>query len=736
MTEEKVWESEGLTAEEYEMITAGLGRQPNRTELGMFGVMWSEHCSYKNSLAVLRSLPTEGERVLQGPGENAGIIDIGDGQAVSFKIESHNHPSAIEPYQGAATGVGGIIRDIFTMGARPIALLDSLRFGELDDEHVRYLFEEVVAGIAGYGNSIGVPTVAGETFFSPSYRGNPLVNAMCVGLMDQQDISTATARGIGNPVMVVGAATGRDGIQGASFASDELTEESEEDRPAVQVGDPFREKLLMEASLELIKTGALVGIQDMGAAGLISSSSEMASRGEAGIEMDTALVPKREEGMTPYEVLLSESQERMLVVPRQGKEELVKEIFKKWGLKAAVIGKVTDDGKIRVYNQGEPAAEVPVRLLVDDAPVYQREGRRPAYLNELQEFSTGDFLAKQKKNRRGTDYNQELVKLLTSENLAAKNSIYEQYDHMVQLNTVILPGSDAAVLRIKGKNKGLALTVDCNGRYCYLDPERGAEIAVAEAARNLVCSGAEPLAVTDGLNFGNPMNPEVFWQFERAAAGIARACQELATPVTGGNVSFYNESPAGAIYPTPIIGMVGLLEDLSQATDQYFKEEGDLIVLLGETGAELGGSEYLKVIHDRVGGKIPELDYIREKSVQNLCLKAIKQGLIKSAHDCAEGGLAVALFESCSGNSRGARVTVETELLPEELLFSESQSRIIISLDEENMAEFSELADKYQAGYQIIGRVQGRTLKINNLIEVEIEELKAKWQAALPAMIN
>jgi len=741
MAAEKVWESEGLTEAEYEMIVAGLGREPNRTELGMFGVMWSEHCSYKNSRAVLRNFPTEGERVLQGPGENAGIIDIGDGQAVSFKIESHNHPSAIEPYQGAATGVGGIIRDIFTMGARPIALLDSLRFGGLADEHVRYLFEEVVAGIAGYGNSIGVPTVAGETFFSDSYRGNPLVNAMCLGLMDQEDISTATARGIGNPVMVVGAATGRDGIQGASFASDELTEESEEDRPAVQVGDPFREKLLLEASLELIKTGALVGIQDMGAAGLISSSSEMASRGNSGIEMDIALVPKREAGMTPYEVLLSESQERMLVVPRQGKEELVKDIFKKWGLKAAVIGKVTADEKIRVFNQDELAAEVPVRLLVDDAPLYHPEGIRPEYLDELQDFSPGEFLTKgvtvRQKEKGKSDYNQELVRLLTSENLADKSSIYEQYDHMVQLNTVVLPGSDAAVLRIKGENKGLALTVDGNGRYCYLDPEGGAEIAVAEAARNLVCSGAEPLAVTDGLNFGNPLNPEVFWQFDRAVGGISRACRELGTPVTGGNVSFYNESPAGAIYPTPIIGMVGLLEDLSQATDQYFKAPGDFIILLGETGPELGGSEYLKVIHGLVKGKIPELDYAREKAVQGLCLGAVKEGLVKSAHDCAEGGLAAALFECCLGKKTlGAEVQLESDLLPEELLFSESQSRIIISLAEEDLSEFTRLAEQSSASYQIIGRVQEKTLKINNLIEIATEELKAKWKNAIPVRLR
>lgn len=726
---EKPWESEGLTKEEYDMIIDILGREPNKTELGMYGVMWSEHCSYKNSKPVLKRFPTEGKHVLQGPGENAGIIDIGDNQAISFKIESHNHPSAIEPYQGAATGVGGIIRDIFTMGARPIASLNSLRFGELEDEHVRYLFAGVVEGIAGYGNCIGIPTVAGEVYFSNAYKGNPLVNAMCVGIMNHEDISTGRAAGVGNPVMVVGAATGRDGIQGASFASDELTEESEEDRPAVQVGDPFMEKLLLEASLELIKTGALVGIQDMGAAGLTSSASEMASRGGTGIELDIDLVPKREEGMTPYEVMLSESQERMLVVPKKGKEKLVKEIFSKWGLHAAVIGKVTGDGMIRVLNKGEVVAEVPARSLADDAPVYQRESRCPDYLDEVQNYDLSRLI-------EPTDYNQSLLEVLGSPNIASKEWVYQQYDHMVLVNTVVLPGSDAAVLRIKGTKKGLAMTTDGNGRYCYLDPERGGAIAVAEAARNIVCSGAKPLAITDGLNFGNPMDPEIFWQFEKSVDGISQACRALNTPVTGGNVSFYNESPEGAIYPTPVIGMVGLLEDINLATTHHFKDEGDIIILLGETKEELGGSEYLKVVHNLEVGRIPELDLELEKKVQETCLEAIKAGIVKSAHDCSDGGLAVNLAESCISSGLGARIKIETDLPPAALLFSESQSRIVITVTKDNLAKVEELARKHAIPFTKLGEVMGDRLIINNLIDLEVEEMKRRWQESIPSRME
>ncbi len=724
------WEQEGLTREEYDLILEILGREPNQTELGIFGVMWSEHCSYKNSKPVLKKLPTKGERILQGPGENAGIIDIGDQQALSFKVESHNHPSAIEPYQGAATGVGGIIRDIFTMGARPIATLNSLRFGELAHPQVRYLFKEVVAGIAGYGNCIGIPTVAGEVYFSDSYRGNPLVNAMSVGLMKHEDIATGTASGVGNSVMVVGATTGRDGIQGASFASDQLSEESVADRPAVQVGDPFMEKLLLEASLELIKSGTLVGIQDMGAAGLISSSSEMASRGRSGIEIDVALVPKREEGMTPYEVLLSESQERMLVVPKKGQEEQVARIFNKWGLKAAVIGKVTADQILRVYEQGELVAEVPVSALTDQAPVYQRPQQKPAYLEQVQSFSPAGL-------KEPTDLSSVLMELISSPNIASKEWVYQQYDHMILTNTVVLPGSDAAVLRIKGTKKGIAVTIDGNGRYCYLDPELGAAIAVAEAARNIVCSGGKPLAITDGLNFGNPLNPENFWQFDRCVEGISRACRALETPVTGGNVSFYNESPAGAIYPTPIIGMVGLLEDIKQATTHYFKTEGDLICLLGATRDELGGSEYLQVVYGLEQGRVPELDLALEQRVQGACLAAIKLGMVKSAHDCSEGGLAVCLAESCFERELGVRIEAQTKLSAVAWLFSESTSRIVISIEPKDLARLTEVISTYDLPYQIIGKVISRPrFQINNWIDCDLKEMKNKWQQSISARME
>nr|WP_308221616.1 phosphoribosylformylglycinamidine synthase subunit PurL [Fuchsiella alkaliacetigena] len=727
--ENKPWEAEGLTKSEYEMIVDILGRKPNRTELGMYGVMWSEHCSYKNSKAVLRNLPTEGECVLQGPGENAGVIDIGDNQAVSFKIESHNHPSAIEPYQGAATGVGGIIRDIFTMGARPIACLDSLRFGDLEDQHVQFLFEGVVSGISGYGNCIGVPTVGGEVHFSAAYQDNPLVNAMCIGLMEHEDLATGTAKGVGNPVMVVGATTGRDGIQGASFASDELTEESEEDRPAVQVGDPFMEKLLLEASLELIKTGALVGIQDMGAAGLTGSSCEMASRGGAGIELDVDLVPKRETGMNAYEVMLSESQERMLVVPKKGKEDLVKQIFDKWDLNAAVIGKVTDDGMMRILNKGEIVAEAPARSLADDAPEYERESKKPDYLEEAQSYDWSQLEEPQ-------DYNQALLEVLSSPNIASKEWVYQQYDHMVQTNTVVLPGSDAAVLRVKGTEKGLAVATDCNGRYCYLDPETGGAIAVAEAARNVVCSGAEPLAITDGLNFGNPLKPEIFWQFEKCIEGIGEACLSLGTPVTGGNVSFYNESPEAAIYPTPIIGMVGLLEDIEQATTIDFKDEGDLILLLGETKDELGASEYLQALYGLETGQPPSLDLDLEKRVQEVCLEAIKAGVVKSAHDCADGGLVVALAESCISGDLGAKIELVSDLAPSSLLFSESQSRIVISVAEEDLAQVKKLAAAKDIPISELGRVTGNSLVVNDLVNLEVGELKKEWTESIPTLIE
>src|SRR6056297_2578873 len=720
---DKPWEKEGLTENEYEMIIKLLDRKPTETELGIFGVMWSEHCSYKNSKLVLKTLPTTGQFVLQGPGENAGIIDIGDNDAVSFKIESHNHPSAVEPFQGAATGVGGIIRDIFTMGARPIATLNSLRFGNLDKDRVKFLFKGVVSGISSYGNSIGIPTVGGEVHFSDAYEGNPLVNVMSVGLLEHKDIATATAEGSGNSVMVVGAATGRDGIQGASFASDELTEDSDEDRPAVQVGDPFMEKLLLEASLELIKSNAIVGIQDMGAAGLTSSSAEMASRGTSGIEIDIAKVPTREKNMTPYEIMLSESQERMLVVPKKGKEEIVSEIFTKWGLHAEVVGQVTDDGMLRILNGEQKVAEISARILADEAPEYFRKAVRPKYIDDIKKVTAAEITS--------NDYNQDLLNLLNSPTIASKNWVYKQYDHMVMTNTVVGPGSDAAVIRIKGKDKAVALTTDNNGRYCYLDPLKGGKIAVAEAARNIVCSGGRPLAITDGLNFGNPMDPEIYWQFKNSVQGIIEACQKLKTPVIGGNVSFYNESPKGAIDPTPIIGMVGLLYSISEQVTMDFKKEGDLIYLVGKNIDELGASQYLKLKIDKVDGIVPQLDLDLEKRVQKTVRSAVKEDVIKSAHDCSEGGLAVTLAESCFENGLGINVDIDEPISDEALLFGESQSRIVVSIAPDDLHKFEEITVSNSVPYMKIGTVQGGEYKFNELINLDVGEMKSKWETAI-----
>ncbi len=720
---ENSWEKEGLTKEEYDKIVDLLKRKPTDTELGIFGVMWSEHCSYKNSKLVLKGLPTEGECVLQGPGENAGIVDIGDNQAISFKIESHNHPSAVEPFQGAATGIGGIIRDIFTMGARPIANLNSLRFGKLNNKRVQYLFKGVVAGISSYGNSIGIPTVGGEIYFDDAYEGNPLVNVMSVGLLDHADIATATAKGAGNPVMVVGAATGRDGIKGASFASDELTEESDEDRPAVQVGDPFLEKLLLEASIELIKSGALIGIQDMGAAGLTSSSAEMASRGGSGIEIDIAKVPVREEDMTSYEIMLSESQERMLVVPKKGKENVVKDIFEKWGLHAEVVGKVTDDGMLRILNDGNKVAEISASLLADEAPEYTREIKKPEYLQTIKEVN--------REKIKSDNFSEDLLKLLSLPTIASKKWVYEQYDHMVMTNTVVGPGSDAAILRIEGKNKAIALTTDSNGKYCYLNPYRGGAIAVCEAARNIVCSGGRPLAITDGLNFGNPMDPEIYWQFKNSVQGIIEACQKLKTPVIGGNVSFYNESPKGAIYPTPIIGMVGLLDSISEQVTLDFKKEGDLIYLVGKNIDELGASQYLELKIDKVDGTVPHLDLDLEKRVQKTVRSAVKEGIIKSAHDCSEGGLAVTLAESCFENGLGINVDINQPISDEALLFGESQSRIVVSIAPSDLHKFEKITASNSVPYMEIGTVQGRKYKFNELINLDVGEMKNKWETAI-----
>ncbi len=724
---EKVIEDHGLTPDEYRRIVEILGRTPNIVELGIFSVMWSEHCSYKSSRIHLKLFPTEGPRVIQGPGENAGIVDIGEGLACVFKMESHNHPSFIEPYQGAATGVGGILRDIFTMGARPVASLNSLRFGSFDNPRTAYLLEGVVAGIAGYGNCVGVPTVAGEVYFNECYDGNCLVNAMTVGIVKKDKIFRGRASGIGNPVIYVGSRTGRDGIHGAVMASDVFGEGGEERRPTVQVGDPFSEKLLLEACLELFKTDCVVGIQDMGAAGLTSSSVEMASRAGTGIEIDIEKVPRREEGMTPYEVMLSESQERMLLVVRKGTEKKVMDIFNKWDLEAVVIGEVKEGGELCVRSGAEVVARIPVKALTDDAPVYERPIKRPSQQDELQELDIKGLPVPD-------DYNSVLERLLSSENIASRHWIYTQYDHMVRTDTVVLPGSDAAVLRIKGTNIGLAMTVDCNPRYCYLDPFTGGALAVAEAARNLAVSGAEPLALTDCLNFGNPERPEVMWQFRESIKGMSEACRALEIPVVSGNVSFYNETSGKSIFPTPTVGMVGLLKDIAHRTTQWFKQEGHLVALLGTTGEELGGSEYLRVVHGKEKGAPPEVDLVKEKNLQKACLKAIRAGIIKSAHDVSEGGIAVALAEACmsGGPHVGAAVDVDTGgLRPDAFLFGESQSRVIVSFDPKDLKEVEDICASYSVPLLVIGRTGGEILRINDMIELPIKRIYECWRSSL-----
>jgi phosphoribosylformylglycinamidine synthase II len=676
--ESKIYREWGLTDEEYGTICDKiLHRLPNYTETGLFAVMWSEHCSYKNSKPVLRKFPTTGPQVLQGPGEGAGIVDIGDGQAVVFKAESHNHPSAVEPYEGAATGVGGIIRDIFSMGARPIAILDSLRFGELDNERTKHIFEEVVAGISGYGNCIGIPTVGGETVFDPCYKGNPLVNAMCVGLIDQKDMQKGQAAGVGNSIMYVGAKTGRDGIHGATFASEEFKEEEEAQRSAVQVGDPFMEKLLMEACLECIYdySDALIGIQDMGAAGLVSSSSEMASKAGSGLLLNLDDVPQRETEMTPYEMMLSESQERMLLCIKKGEEQRIVDLFKKYELDAVVIGEVTDDGMYRLSHAGKVVAELPVDALAEDAPVYYKPTAVPARI--------AAFAAMEDYKPVFTSAQDTLVALLQQATLASKKSVYDTYDSMVRTSTVVGPGSDAAVVRVRGTKKAIAMTTDCNGRYLYLNPEIGGQIAVAEAARNIVASGGKPLAITDCLNYGNPDKPEIFWELSTSADGISEACRQLDTPVISGNVSLYNETDGVAVYPTPMIGMVGLIEDLAHITTQAFKAAGDHIILIGETKADFNGSELQKMELGKIEGKLMDFDLAVEKENQANVLKAIKAGLIASAHDLSEGGLAVGLMESVFDTGLGFDVTVAMD---KTLLFSETQSRFILTVKPENVA--------------------------------------------------
>ena len=702
----------GLTPDEFARIQKILGREPNFTELGIFSVMWSEHCSYKNSRKELKKFPTTGPNILVKAGEeNAGVVDIGDGWAVAFKIESHNHPSAIEPFQGAATGVGGIIRDIFTMGARPEFLLNSLRFGPITGKGAnvktnRRLFTGVVSGIAHYGNCIGIPTIGGEIYFDESFEGNPLVNVFCLGVLRHEQITRGAASGVGNPVFYVGAETGRDGLAGAAFASRELTKESREDRPAVQVGDPFKEKLLLEACLELLATDAVAGIQDMGAAGLTCSTCETASRGGTGVEIDLAKVPKRESGMTPYEILLSESQERMLIIAKRGKESIVQNVFEKWDVPCAEIGRVTDDGMMRVRNNGSIAAEIPAKPLADQAPLYSREVAKPAAQPEIDLTSVSEI-----------DNHEALRTLLRDPSIASKNWVYRQYDHMVRTGTVVCPGSDAAVFRVREANKILAATTDCNSLYCRLDPREGGRIAVAEAARNLTCSGAIPLAVTDNLNFGNPYKPENFWQLREAVEGVAETCRAFGTPVVGGNVSLYNESPAGVVDPTPTVAMVGLIEDEAHITTQFFKTAGDAIILVGEIGDEMGATHFLKVCHGRKEGLPPRLHLEREIGVQNAVRELIRAGLIKSAHDCSEGGLAVTIAESCFNPNGlfGAEIDLgSTERRPDVALFNESQSRIVISSAPNHAEKIISLLRSKNISHLALGQVAKKTLRIRN----------------------
>ncbi len=696
----------GLTDEEYQRILKLLGRTPSYTELGIYSVMWSEHCSYKNSIALLKTLPRSGGRLLVSAGEeNAGLVDIGDGLAVAFKIESHNHPSAVEPYQGAATGVGGIMRDIFTMGARPIASLNSLRFGELTDEQARQLFRGVVKGVGDYGNSFGVPTVAGEVYFDNSYQGNPLVNAMAVGIVKHSEIASATSKGTGNPVMIVGSSTGKDGIHGATFASEEISEKSESKRPSVQVGDPFTEKLLLEATLEVIKAGLIVGIQDMGAAGITCSTTEMSAKGNSGMRIDLDKVPVRESNMSAYQIMLSESQERMLLVVKKGSEKTVTEIFDKWDLHSVVIGEVTDDGRVKIFKNGELKADVPAESLVlgGGAPVYHRESREPGYLSVRTELKLEAL-------KEPGNLQEITLKLLAIPNIASKRWVFEQYDSMVRTGTRVGPNSDAAVVRIDGTGKFLAMKTDCNSRYVYLNPKIGAEIAVAESARNVICSGARPIGITNCLNFGNPYKPESYWQFKEAVGGIAHACRVFETPVTGGNVSFYNENPLGAIYPTPVIGMVGLIENESHVTTSAFNKAGDDIILLGTLRGDVNGSEYLKEVFGMTGNNAPFFDIDEEKRLHECCLELIQKGFLSSAHDVSEGGFAISLVESvitAENPEIGCNVNLSErkDKRQDFLLFGEEQSRIVISANPKNRAAIESICQHHKIEFAQLGKV-------------------------------
>lgn len=748
----------GLLEEEYERILNILKRKPTYTEIGIFSVMWSEHCSYKNSILEIKKLPRSGGRLLVSAGEeNAGLVDIGDGLAVAFKIESHNHPSAVEPYQGAATGVGGILRDIFTMGARPVASLNSLRFGkisidgfeettssEAEAERSKFLFKHVVKGIGDYGNCFGVPTISGEVYFEKCYQDNPLVNAMAVGIVKHNETATAKASGPGNPVFIVGSSTGKDGIHGATFASEEISEESESKRPNVQVGDPFTEKLLLEATLEVIKSGAVVGIQDMGAAGITCSTSEMSAKGNCGMEINLDKVPLRDKNMSAYEIMLSESQERMLVVIEKGKEKTAKDIFEKWDLNCAEIGKVISENKIKVYHKNKLAADIPANELVlgGGAPVYKREIKVPKYINSKRNFDYNNL-------KEPSDLNETLLKLLASPNIANKKWIYEQYDTQVRTNTVLLPGCDASVIRIKNTNKALSVKVDCNGRYVYLNPYKGGMIAVCESARNIVCTGAKPLAITNCLNFGNPYNPEVYYQFSESLRGIGEACKILETPVTGGNVSFYNQSKDYAVYPTPSIGMLGLLEDIDKMTTSYFKNENDVILLIGncrvndkselKDNFQICGSEYMNTIHNLVEGDAPDIDAVYEKKLHDFILELTGKSLLNSVHDVSDGGFAVAIAESCimsPSSQLGCEINFNYRGRKDFCLFEEKQSLIIASADRSSINTIMRTAEIHKIECLEIGTVRGSRLKINFDIDLPLNALSGSYYNSINSIME
>jgi phosphoribosylformylglycinamidine synthase len=730
----------GLTESEFEKIKELMGRVPNFTELGVFSAMWSEHCSYKNSRKLFKLFPTKGKQVLVGAGEeNSGIVDIGDGLGVAFKIESHNHPSAVEPFEASATGIGGCLRDIFTTGARPVAGLGALRFGSLDNEKVKWLFKEVIRGLAHYANTAKVNAVGGEAYFDESYEGNPLVNAFVVGIVKHKDIVKGSASGIGNPIYYIGGDTGRDGVGGASFASKEITEESSEEKGAVAIGDAELGRRLREACIELIEQGLVVGMQDMGAAGLTCSSCETASRGGAGIEIDVALVPQREKGMNAYEVLLSESQERMLAILKDGKEKEALDILKKWNINAVKIGKVIEDKVMRVKENGAVVCEISPDALTKEAPLYDRETKEPAYLKQAQNLTRESV-------KEPDNLNQVLLQLLDSPTIASKESAYKNFTLQDSDQVAVGAGSDAAVIKVKGTKKALAMSVDCNGRYCYLNPYNGAMMAVAEAARNIVCAGGRPLAITDGLNFGNPMKPENYWQFVKCIEGLSKACAVLNTPVISGNASFYNENPQGPVDPSPMVGMVGLIKDAEKYVTQDFKNKADLIVLLGEKKADLSGSEYLYLVHKQKKGN-PQIDIEREKAVQEAALEAIESGIISSAHDCSEGGLAVALAESCTTNQKqmlGAAIKLDdrknADIRIDELLFGEAPSRIVVSLSKDNLEALEKIAEKQAIPYQILGSVAADKFTIEykdkTVIDLPLTKLSDAWRNAIPSRLK